>query len=99
MSLHPKYEGQVCRGYDLSNTPLEELQAIRRLDLRYLLEFYNQAPDKGHFFEQTSDLLAGSDRLRKQIMAGMLETEIRQSWQPGLNAFKEMLKKYVLYKE
>jgi uncharacterized protein YbbC (DUF1343 family) len=97
LSLKPKYEGQRCRGYDLSGTPLEQLQAIRQLDLRYLLEFYGQAPDKAKFFEKSFDLLAGSDVLRKQITAGLSEAQIRQSWQPGLKAFKEMRKKYLLY--
>lgn len=97
LSLKPKYEGQRCQGYDLSDTPLEQLQAIRQLELRYLLEFYKQAPDKAKFFENSFDLLAGSDVLRKQITAGLSEARIRQSWQPGLEAFKEMRKKYLLY--
>ncbi len=97
LSLKPKHEGQLCRGYDLSGTPMEDLRAIRRLELRYLLEFYGQAPDKTKFFEPSFDLLAGSDVLRKQITAGLSEAQIRQSWQPGLEAFKEMRKKYLLY--
>ncbi len=97
LSLKPKHEGQLCRGYDLSGTPLSALQAIRQLELRYLLEFYGQAPDKVKFFEKSFDLLAGSDALRKQITAGLSEAQIRQSWQPGLEAFKEMRKKYLLY--
>jgi uncharacterized protein YbbC (DUF1343 family) len=99
LSLKPKYEGQPCRGYDLSGTPMEELQAIRQLELRYLLEFYRQAPDKTKFFEKSFDLLAGSDVLRKQIIAGRSEAEIRRSWQPGLEAFKQVRKKYLLYEE
>jgi uncharacterized protein YbbC (DUF1343 family) len=99
LSLNPKYQGQLCRGYDLSGTPVEELQAIRQLELRYLLEFYQQAPDKTKFFEKSFDLLAGSDVLRKQITTGLSEAQIRQSWQPGLEAFKEVRKKYLLYGE
>jgi uncharacterized protein YbbC (DUF1343 family) len=97
LSLKPKHEGRLCRGYDLSGTHLEDLQAIRQLELRYLLEFYRQAPDKAKFFETSFDLLAGSDALRKQITAGLSEAQIRQSWQPGLEAFREMRKKYLLY--
>jgi uncharacterized protein YbbC (DUF1343 family) len=97
LSLKPKHEGQLCRGYDLSGKPMEELQAIRQLELHYLLEFYQQAPDKTKFFEKSFDLLAGSDVLRKQITAGLSEARIRQSWQPGLEAFKQMRKKYLLY--
>jgi uncharacterized protein YbbC (DUF1343 family) len=99
LSLKPKYEGQLCRGYDLSGTPMNELQAIRQLELRYLLEFYRQAPDKTKFFEKSFDLLAGSDTLRKQITAGLSEAQIRRSWQPGLEAFRQVRKKYLLYEE
>jgi uncharacterized protein YbbC (DUF1343 family) len=97
LSLKPKHAGQLCRGYDLSGTPLSALRAIRQLELRYLLEFYRQAPDKTKFFEKSFDLLAGSDVLRKQITAGLSEARIRQSWQPGLEAFKTVRKKYLLY--
>jgi uncharacterized protein YbbC (DUF1343 family) len=97
LSIKPKHEGQLCRGYDLSGRPLEDLRAIRQLELRYLLEFYGQAPDKTKFFEKSFDLLAGSDALRKQITAGLSEAQIRRSWQPGLKAFKEVRKKYLLY--
>jgi uncharacterized protein YbbC (DUF1343 family) len=33
----------------------------------------------------------------EQIKAGKTETEIRQSWQPKLDAFKVIRKKYLLY--
>jgi uncharacterized protein YbbC (DUF1343 family) len=33
----------------------------------------------------------------RQIIDGTPEAEIRKSWEPGLKAFKEMRKKYLLY--
>lgn len=99
MSSEPKFEGQTCYGYDLSGKSIEELQAIREIDLSYLIEFYQKEKDKAHFFEKSFDLLAGSDQLRKQVIAGKSEEEIRTSWQEGLEQFKETRKKYLLYEE
>jgi uncharacterized protein YbbC (DUF1343 family) len=33
----------------------------------------------------------------EQIIAGKSETEIRNSWQPGIETFKKIRKKYLLY--
>jgi uncharacterized protein YbbC (DUF1343 family) len=43
------------------------------------------------------DLLAGTKNLKKQIISGKSEQEIRKSWEPGLSKFKLMRKKYLLY--
>ena len=96
---YPKLENQLCRGYDLSGLPLEELRAQGQIKLDYLLDFYNNFPDKENFFLKTLfiDKLAGSDALRKAILAGEDEAAIRQSWQPGLEAFRATREKYLLY--
>jgi uncharacterized protein YbbC (DUF1343 family) len=99
LSINPKFEGKTCYGYDLSDMSLAQLQEIKELKLQYLLEFYNKAADKEKFFLKSFDLLAGSDNLRKQIIAGKTEKEIRESWKPGLEAFRKVRKKYLLYEE
>ncbi|WP_376764700.1 hypothetical protein, partial [Pasteurella multocida] len=43
--------------------------------------------------------LAGSDALMNQIKSGKTEKEIRESWSPGLEAFKKIRKKYLLYRD
>jgi uncharacterized protein YbbC (DUF1343 family) len=43
------------------------------------------------------DKLAGTTQLKEQIMAGVPESEIRKSWEPGLNQYKQMRKRYLLY--
>jgi uncharacterized protein YbbC (DUF1343 family) len=35
--------------------------------------------------------------LKKQIMEGKTEEEIRSTWEPGLSKFRETRKKYLLY--
>jgi uncharacterized protein YbbC (DUF1343 family) len=48
-----------------------------------------------HFF----DKLAGNDKLRQQIIDGVSETVIRESWEPNLSNFKLKRKQYLLYSE
>lgn len=68
------------------------------IDLWPLIEMYRRVPQgkfflKSNFFEK----LAGTTELRRQIEAGMSENEIRATWQPGLERFKEIRKKYLIY--
>jgi uncharacterized protein YbbC (DUF1343 family) len=65
-----------------------------------VIDFYNRlGRDEKLFFTRANwfDLLAGTDTLRKQIVQGLSEQEIRASWQPNLEQYKEMRKKYLLY--
>ncbi len=97
----PKHEGKLCHGYDLSNVPLKELREERKLNLRYFLDFYRSFPEGETFFLENNffDKLAGSKMLRKQILDGWDENSIRQSWQEDLEKFKQIRKKYLLYKD
>ena len=70
------------------------------LTLRFFLDFYNKAGNEQAFFfsrPQWFDLLAGTKELRYQIVRGLTEEEIRESWQPELDKYKQMRKKYLLY--
>lgn len=97
---NPKYKDQVCYGWNVSGTPEEVLKMIDgRLQLKYLLEAYKLFPDKENFFKKNNGFnrLAGNDELMKQIKEGKTADEIRASWQPKLNEFKKIRKKYLLY--
>ncbi len=95
----PKLDGELCHGYDLSGIPLEELRQQGHINLRYLITFYRNFPDKGNFFLKNNwiDKLAGTSSLREQIVAGKDEAAIRASWAEELAAYKTMRKKYLLY--
>jgi uncharacterized protein YbbC (DUF1343 family) len=76
------------------------------VQLKWVLEAYKLFPQKDSFFIRPKtgnvyffDKLAGTDELRKQIVGGRSEAEIRKSWQPKLDAFKATRKKYLLYKD
>ncbi len=105
MSATPIYLNQECFGIDLRNVDLKELRAQRKINLSWLIETYNKYPDKKIFFDsgQSKEIvvfnhLAGNSILQKQIADGLSENEIRKSWEPGLQAYKEMRKKYLIYK-
>ncbi|RKD92202.1 exo-beta-N-acetylmuramidase NamZ family protein [Mangrovibacterium diazotrophicum] len=99
LALHPKFEGDTCYGYDLSGVALSQLQEIRQLEIKYVIDFYNKCDDKENFFISFFDTLAGTDQLRKQIIEGQSEEQIRASWQQDLDKYKQMRKKYLLYDE
>ena len=99
LALHPKFEGETCYGYDLSGMTISELQDIKQLEIKYLIDFYNKSNDKENFFTSFFDKLAGTDQLRLQIIEGKTEEQIRASWQEDLEKYKLMRKNYLLYDE
>lgn len=88
----PVYNGKLCYGEDLS-----KIEKVTQLELKWLIKAYNSTADKSKFFNDFFIKLAGTKKLREQIEAGISETEIRKSWEKGLNEFKEMRKKYLIY--
>lgn len=69
------------------------------LNLSWIIGMYANYPNKDKFFTSASffDKLAGTTELRKQIIEGVSEEEIRASWQKDLEAYKIIRKKYLLY--
>ncbi len=98
---YPKHKGDTCRGFSLLHLPADSIRAKAQLDLAPLIEFYQAFPERDSFFLSNLffDLLAGSDQLRKQIIAGQSAEAIRESWQEDLEAFRQMRKPYLLYEE
>lgn len=94
---HPIQKDKVCYGINLQEYPFEG-----GLTLKFVLYFYDKCGKNASFFFSRAkwfDLLAGTDQLRKQIIAGMDEEEIRETWKEDLDNYKEMRKKYLLYEE
>ncbi|MFO7978651.1 MAG: DUF1343 domain-containing protein [Bacteroidales bacterium] len=93
----PPQKDLQCYGRDLSSMPLESLQRRDQLDLNYLMHAFSQFPEKEHFFNNYFEKLAGTRLLQSQIMAGLPEEVIRESWQEDLEQFKIMRARYLLY--
>ena len=98
---------QQCYGWDLSGTNEEVLKKMGnksngyRIQLKYFIDAYKLFPGKDSFFLKTNYInkLAGNDVFAQQIKNGASEEEIRKSWEPALRNFKEIRKKYLLYKD
>lgn len=105
MSERPNHKDAVCYGLDLRNYDINQLKKSRQINLAWLIELYKAYPDKANFFTpgranqdiSAFDLRIGTDKLRKQIIAGVSEADIRKSWEPGLQKFKAIRAKYLLY--
>ncbi|MCF0055337.1 exo-beta-N-acetylmuramidase NamZ domain-containing protein [Dyadobacter sp. CY356] len=105
MSEKPNHKDSVCYGLNLGNYDIDKLFKSRQINLSWLIELYNAYPDKATFFTPARanqdisafDLRIGTDQLRKQIIAGVSEAKIRKSWEPGLQKFKAIRMKYLLY--
>jgi uncharacterized protein YbbC (DUF1343 family) len=52
---------------------------------------------KEKFFNNFFNTLAGTDELKKQILAGKSEAEIRESWKAGHEEYKKRRDKYLIY--
>ena len=103
-SKYPKYQDEICFGTDLRfdqkynphylmtlNKPLQSI------NLNWIINSYSQCPDKEYFFNSFFDKLAGSDKLRIQIVEGASAYDIKRSWAQGLSDFQLIRKKYLLY--
>lgn len=104
-----KHYGEVCYGWNLSGTPEEILEKVNQhVQLKWIMDAYRLFPDKNKFFivpksgdmkNSFIDKLAGNDELWQQIRDGKSEKEIRASWEPALQQFKKIRKKYLMYKD
>jgi uncharacterized protein YbbC (DUF1343 family) len=93
-ATNPPLLGKTCYGYDLSAID------VKGLTFQWLLKAYALSPDKEHFFLGSGrgfDRLAGGPVLREQLRQGLSEDEIRKTWQPALQQFKTIRKKYLMY--
>lgn len=101
----PKWKDSICYGWNLSDM---KAYPPSQIELRWLIQAYRLFPDKENFFikpkkfepdpqEYFFNKLAGNSELMQQIIQGKTESEIHKSWQPKLDAFKKIRKKYLLY--
>ena len=91
-SQYPKLKGVLSYGEDLRN-----YETSNMIELKWLINSFTQINDKNNFFRSDFDKLSGTSNLKKQIIEGLSESEIRDSWKEGLEKFKKIRKKYLLY--
>ena len=88
----PMHKEVLCIGEDLT-----KIKKVTRLELKWLIKAYSDTSDKTVFFNDFFTKLAGTKKLQEQIVNGVSEKEIRQSWEAGLISFKTMRKQYLIY--
>lgn len=100
-----KHQGKVCGGVQIHVldrqqfkpviTGIALLKTIHRL---YPDQFAWRQPPYEYVYDKLPfDVIAGSDRLRQQIVADIPLAEIEASWQSDLTRFLEMRRPYLLY--
>lgn len=94
---NPPFLGMICYGKDLRNALTDGIVPEPELNLQWLIDAYNDHPDKDNFFIPYFDVLAGGPVLRQQITEGKSGAEIRDSWKKDLDNFKKIRDKYLLY--
>jgi uncharacterized protein YbbC (DUF1343 family) len=96
-STNPLFLGVKCNGYNLNNFADFYIKNLRQIYLFWLTATYKDIPDKANFFNSYFDQLAGTAKLRQQIISGTSEDDIRKSWINDIDKFKKIRKKYLLY--
>lgn len=92
---NPMHKDKLCYGIDL-----READDVTGFSLRYVIDFYQRSGEGAAFFSRARwmDLLMGTDSVRKAIIAGKNEEQIRTEWSEEIEAYKAMRKGYLLYR-
>ncbi len=94
---HPPHENKQVKGFNLREYGTNIAPSQKKLNLYWLIELYKYDENKNAFFTNFFDKLAGTDELRKQIIAGKSEIEIRESWKEKIEEYRMKRRRYLLY--
>ena len=96
---HPKLEGKLCHGYDVRDNGIEYIIDKKAIGIPCLVKAYSNMKDNDNFFTSSFNKLAGNSELQEQIKFRTSYEDAHKSWEPKLNKFKQIRKKYLLYKD
>lgn len=94
---NPMYNNIQCYGNNLRH-----ISAPKGFSLKYIISYYNEYKkyDKHHTFftrPQWFDTLIGDPQVRKMIIQGKSEDEIRATWKDELERYNKIREKYLIY--
>ncbi len=94
---NPMYNNIQCYGNNLRH-----ISAPKGFSLKYIISYYNEYKkyDKHHTFftrPQWFDALIGDPQVRKMIIQGKSEDEIRATWKDELERYNKIREKYLIY--
>lgn len=95
---NPPLKDQTCHGHDL-RTLDDEAVIAAGFDLSHVIDAYNNLGLGEKFFTPMFEKLVGVDYVRRMIIEGHTAEEIRAVWQPDVEHFRELRRKYLLYEE
>ncbi|MFD2565811.1 exo-beta-N-acetylmuramidase NamZ family protein [Pseudotenacibaculum haliotis] len=89
---YPKHAYMICYGEDLRKTP-----RLKELNLSWLMKACKENTTK-NFFNKFFTKLAGTTMLQSQLEGEVPQADIKRTWKEGLEKFKKVRAKYLLYK-
>mgnify|MGYP001400321333 CR=1 FL=1 len=93
----PKFFNKECSGVYLNVTDRNLFRPVK-CGAAILIALYRFCPQFKFNKDNFIDKLAGTDKLRKMIIAGKTADEIESEWMNELNAFDEVRSRFLLYK-
>jgi len=97
MDSRPMYKDKICYGENLQKYYTQHSPDKGRINLSWLIKTFQALGSKADFFNPYFDQLAGTSSLQEQIVKGTKEEDIRNSWKSGIEAFKKIRARYLLY--
>lgn len=88
-----------CYGENLIQHATNYKKNEARLNLTWLIKAYEQLKSEEKFFNNFFVKLSGTKDLQQQIENGLSEDEIRESWKEGIEEYKKIRSKYLLYED
>jgi uncharacterized protein YbbC (DUF1343 family) len=95
-AIHSKYEGINCYGVKFMLTDKNKFNAVE-FGVYLIYSLIKLYPDNFKFNDKYFDKLAGTDKLRKDLLAGKNPSSIIKSWENELEEFKSIRKQYLIY--
>ena len=96
-AMNPMLLGEKCYGVDLRNALNDGIVPKPQINIEWIIDAYNDFPERDKFFTRYFNTLAGGPTLREQIEQGLSAEQIRESWKEGLEKFGKIRAKYLLY--
>ena len=91
---NPVQKERVCYGVDLRDSVFEG-----GFTLRFFIKAWEKAGKHPSFFDrpQWFDLLMGTPEVRRALLQGATEEELRIAWVPELERYRKIREKYLMY--
>ena len=94
----PPHQDKKCYGELVAASEKQILKETDgKLQMKWLIKAWKNYPTKPNFFTSFFTKLSGTPDLQQQIQKSMSDKQIRRSWKDGLDSFKQIRKKYLLY--